>query len=257
MAFHGSGADILANGYDLGQFLQNFQQGTTVDAVDTTTFGPIGGTPTQKTYIPGLMDATMDGDGVWSVDKTGLTQDQADDILQAALRTVGGARSNVTYLPVGDGLGNPAIGLQGDEVKYEITSPVNDLVKASLSFESCVGREGMQVAHAAAAEVASGNGADLDAGAGYVPANYKGAVMYAHVLAVVGAGTINVKLQHSVDGITYVDLIANQQLAAAHTSVRAQAIGAAASVNRHLRLAWTIAGFTSVTFHAAAGRVKV
>jgi hypothetical protein len=266
MATHGSAAGLLANGYDLGQFLSSLAQANAVDSVDVTTFSPVGQpAPSSKSYIPGLASGSLDGDGVWSADVTGLTLDLADDILQAALRTAGGARSHCTYLPLGDGFGNLAIGVDGNETKYDITSPVSDVVKAAVSIESCVARETMQVAHALAAEVAGGNGADLDYGAAYTVAVngitpqslYRGGVLYVHLLDLIGVGTLNVKAQHSVDGATWVDLVPNQALTAKHQAARGIALGAAGSVNRHLRILWTIAGFTSVTFHAAIGRVKI
>lgn len=263
MAYHGSSAELLANGYDIGQFLSDLSLSSTVDTAETTTYGPMGTAPTQKSYIPGLGDASLDGGGVWSADTTGLTQDKVDDILQAALRTAGGAKTDLTYLPIGDGFGNSCVGLEGVEAKYDIESPVNDIVKATMTVESCVGREALQVAHVLQSEVASGQSNSLDAGAAYLTGAptpqslYKGGVLYAHCTAVTGAGTLALKLQHSVDGTTWVDLVTAPNITGKNQALRAIATGAAGSVNRYLCVQWTITGFTAVTFHVAVGRVKV
>jgi len=61
-----------------------------------------------------------------------------------------------------------------------------------------------------------------------------------------------VRIQHSVDGSAWVDLVPFTAVTVAN---RAQRLAVTGTVNRHVRSQWTITGTTpSFTFHAAFGR---
>lgn len=256
MAQHGSKAGLLYNGYDLSPFLMQVASGVQIDVPESTCFGPLGTPVTAKSYVAGLEEGTLDCNGIFDVDNaTGQpNQDRIDDVLSAALRK----KQPLTYLPFGDGFGNDCGGQNGNETKYEISSPVADLVKVNMSFQSCSGVEPLSVLHVLQQEASPGGpGTDLDAGAGYSAALYKGAVAYLHVTQLsIGAGdTLGpVKVQHSSDGVTWVDLITFTNVVAP-TKHNAQRVAVLGTVNRHLRANWTLSAGATATFHLACGRI--
>ena len=234
---HGSSARVYVNGFDLSAFLKNVSSAAEIEAHDSTTFGA-----TAKTYVPGLEDATLSADGLFS-GAVGAT----DEVFHAALR----GRTPVvwSWLPSGDVDGGFGYGFLALETSYEIESPVDDLVSVSAEAQSNAGRERVQVLAPLSARTATGNGTSRDNAA----ATTAGGVGYLQVATVSGATpSLTAVIQHSVDGTTWVDLIT---FTAVTVSNRAQRVAVAGTVNRHTRVIWTISGATpSFTFFAAFGR---
>jgi len=226
---HGTLAKLWANGYDLTAYLQNVASAATVTAEDATTLGK-----TAKVALPGLADATLNLDGLFDGGANAV-----DQVLAAALRAAGG--TIFTWLPQGDGFGNAGYGLLSDETGYNVATPATGLAKSTATAQSRTGRERGLVAHALAQRTTTGNGSTLDNGA----ASAAGAVGYLQIIAVTGTGG-TVKLCHSTDNVTYVDLITF----AASTAVEAQRVEVSGSVYRYVRAEWTINTSSSLTFQA-------
>ena len=235
---HGSNARVYVNGFNLSAFLKSVSSSNEVGAHESTTFGA-----TAKTYLPGLEDATLSAEGLFS-GAVGAT----DAVLFAALR----GRSPVVWnwLPSGDVDGGFGYGLLALETSYEIETPVDDLVSVSAEAQSNVGRERVQILHPLTARTATGEGASRDNTA----ATTAGGVGYLQVITVTGGSpSMTVKIQHSVDAAAWVDLIT---FTAVTASNNAQRIMVANAVNRHIRATRTISGTgpPSFTFFAAFGR---
>jgi hypothetical protein len=234
---HGSSGRIYANGFDLSSFLKSVSSSDTVEMHDSTTFGA-----TAKTYIPGLADATLSAEGLFS-GAAGAT----DPVLFAALR----GRSPVVWnwLPSGDVDGLFGYGMSALSNNYEISAPVDDLVNVTAEAQSNVGLERVQILHPLAARTATGNGTSRDHGA----ASSAGGFAYLQVPVVSGTSpSLTGRIQHSVDNSVWVDLIT---FAAVTVANNAQRITVAGTVNRWTRATWTISGTSpSFTFHAAFGR---
>jgi len=160
-------------------------------------------------------------------------------VLAAALRAAGG--TIFTWLPQGDGFGNAGYGLLSDETGYNVATPATGLAKSTATAQSRTGRERGLVAHALAQRTTTGNGSTLDNGA----ASAAGAVGYLQIIAVTGTGG-TVKLRHSTDNVTFVDLITF----AASTAVEAQRVEVSGSVYRYVRAEWTINTSSSLTLQA-------
>jgi hypothetical protein len=252
MAKPGHLAGLLAAGYDLSQFFNSIQTTESVEEADVTTFPPLGTIKTYKDYKPMLSYATMQLGGFFDVDQSGTTHDGLDDILAAALGPNAGQRL-VCALPFGDGFGNQVDAMQADETSYTVTAAAQAMVTAQAQFQSrknCV--ESLEVLlPLAAVTAAPTNGADLDAGASYSSLLWTGGVAYLHVTAATALTSATVKVQHSVDGTTWVDLITFAAVTARHTSQRAEFTG---TVNRHVRAIVSALTGTSVTVHVAFGR---
>lgn len=232
---HGSKARIYANGYDLTTYFRSLSTPTTVDVAEASTFGV-----DSKKYVPGLRDATLSADGLFDG-----AEDAADQVLNAAL---GQAHSIWTYLPAGDGLGNLGTGFDGIETTYEIESPVDDVVATTAEAQSSTGRELLRVLHVLQAETASGNGTGVDNAA----ATTRGGAAFLQATTP-GATGVTVRVQHSVDNTTWVDLVAFT--AVASPGRNAQRIAVVGTVNRYLRAAWTNVGAgASPSFHVGFAR---
>lgn len=234
---HGSVGRVYVNGFDLSAFLKSASAAEEIDAHDTTTFGA-----TAKTYMPGLVDATISAEGLFS-GAVGAT----NAVLSAALR--GHAPDLWTWLPAGDIDGTFGYGVSTHITSYEVNSPVDDLVSVTTEAQSNVGLEQVQILHPLAARATTTNGTARD----NTVLTAAGGVAYLQVTAASG-GTPNltVRIQHSVDASAWVDLITFTAVTAANN---AQRLTVAGTVNRHVRAAWTITGSTpSFTFHAAFGR---
>ena len=234
---HGSSTRVYVNGFDLSAFLKSVSGSHEVEAHESTTFGA-----TAKTYMPGLEDATLSAEGLFS-GAVGAT----DAVLFAALR----GRSPIVWnwLPSGDVDGGFGYGLLALETSYEIETPVDDLVSVSAEAQSNVGRERVQVLAPLAARTATGNGTSRDNTA----ATTAGGVGYLQVTTVSGTTpSMTAVIQHSVDAVTWVNLITFTAVTASNNAWRSMAPG---TVNRQTRVGWTITGTSpSFTFFAAFGR---
>ncbi|MBT9177502.1 MAG: hypothetical protein DDT20_01836 [Firmicutes bacterium] len=234
---HGSVTRVYVNGFDLSAFLKNVSSSYEVVAHDSTTF-----TAAAKTYMPGLEDATLSAEGLFSG-----TAGATDAVFHAALR----GRSPViwNWLPYGIGDGFVGYGLSTLETSYDIESPADDLVSVSTEVQSTMGLERVQSLAPLEARLATGNGISRDNAA----ATVTGGVGYLQVTAASGAApSLTARIQHSVDAVTWVDLIT---FAAVTSSNIAQRLTVAGTVHRHVRAQWTIAGTSpSFIFFAAFGR---
>lgn len=235
---------VLLNGYDVSEFLRGAKTSASVDAKEATTFGK-----SKKVYKAGLGDASADFDALYD-QRSALaeTHDAIDDILPAAL---GGPQGIITVVRNGDGFGQVGYGMAADATKYEIAAPVAELVTAAFSVQAS-GRDRIVVLHdALTAAAASGNGTDHDDGA----LSTGGGVGYLHCLGLstVGGDTLTAKVQHSVDGVTWVDLITFAPVTLPHVGQRIE-VAAGVTINRHVRAIWTLSAGASATFHVAFAR---
>lgn len=243
MAFNaGTEAKVYVNGYDLSGYLKSAAVNAGREMYDSTTLGD-----TDREYVGGLGDATFSADGLFEADSAAP---KIDDILAAALDLA--ASVILTHLPYGDGLGNRGVGIDGDEATYDISSPVDDLVSVTVEVQSSVGAEPIKVLHPHGAETITGNGTGVDNGA----SSSDGGSGYLQVTAhdrTDGNETADIKVQHSVDDVTYADLITFTQIASA--TPQAQRVAVTGTVNRYVRDNRTMAGTTpSTTYHLAFSR---
>ena len=234
---HGSNARVYVSGFDLSAFLKSVSSSHEIGTHESTTFGA-----TAKTYMPGLEDATLSAEGLFSG-----AVGAKDAVLFAALR--GRSPVVLSWLPSGDVDGGFGYGLLALETSYEIETPVDDLVSVSVEAQSNVGRERVQILHPLTARIIPGEGASRDNTA----ATSAGGVGYLQVIAVTGGSpSMTVKIQHRVDAAAWVDLIT---FAAVTANNNAQRITVANTVNRHIRATWDITGTDpSFTFFVAFGR---
>jgi hypothetical protein len=233
---HGKDALVLSNGYDVSGFLSSVTLAGEADVAEVSTLGN-----DDKAYIPGLRDATISVEGFYSG-----ASGQIDELLEARLGTT--TTWTVVFTP--DAEGALAYGVRAVDTSYEIGAEIGGAVSISAEGQVTEGREAARVLHPLVLETTSDVGGGVD-NTGSSPGGLAG---YLHVTDVDGTlPTLDVKIQHSVDNSTWVDLATFTQVTTPNSYERVAVTG---TVNRYLRVNFTIGGTTpEFTFHVAAARL--
>jgi len=184
---------------------------------------------------------------MFGADTAGATS-QIADVLEAVF---GESEINAVHLPQGDGFGNRANLFSGKQSSIEVTTPYSDVGKISGEASSDIGIKAGLVHHASANEVAGGNTAELDAGAG--SANGGVAIVQVFDVSGGGANTLTVKIQDSADNRTWADLITFTAVTAGEFA-ELRALAAGSAVDQYTRCLWTLSG-GDATFHASFARI--
>ena len=223
---------------DLSPYSKGLDLEPSVDTAEVSTFGL-----SSKTYITGLKDAKVSLEGILDGAATGNDARLFTDL--AALATAGLIG---TSFPQGDALGNFGYAFKAYDVSMKVSTPVADVSQLTTSFQVTGGVERVVSEHAFAADAGIFTGTSIDnaassatGGVGYIQADGGGA----------GATTETWKIQHSVDNVTWVDLVTFSALT---DNVRsAERLTAAGTVNRYTR-ALSSAGTNGAKVQAAFGR---
>lgn len=242
MAFvSGRTTKLLVDQYDLSAFFQSTDVDASVAMLKTTAYGD-----TAERYIAGLKDGTLGLTGLYDGGASA-----ADAILSAALQSAGG--EIITAAPEGLAVGKRLRQLLSRLSNYKVSLPHDGVVGTSASLQSDGGIDAGVSLHDLAAETGTGNSTSVDNAA----ASTNGGVAHLHLTAVtaVGGDTLDVKVQHSTNDSTWVDLVTFAQLTTALTKERV-VVAAGTTVNRYLRGLWTKggAGSPSYTFHVGFSR---
>jgi hypothetical protein len=243
MAFrHGKNTKVLVNAFDLSSYFNDVTVAASVETAETTTFGATGNS---KTYVTGLNDATVTTSGLF---------DGATGAIDETIGTILSSDADVNFTIAQDGgmtLGARCVSGQAIETKYDITSPVSDVVSLSCDFQ--VDAEASRAVILAPLSTVSATGTSTSVDNGAATSNGGTAVL--HVPANTRNGTIGVKIQHSSDNSTFVDLVTFTTVSTATTTSERIVVAVATTVNRYLRMSYTVAGSTgSATIAATFGR---
>jgi hypothetical protein len=235
---HGSNADVLVNGYDLSSYLREASVSPSADVAETTAFAD-----TAKTYIAGLKDAAFSA--------SGMLDSAAAAVGSVAWTALGVNNSEISYYPSGDSAGGFGYGLDAQETSVEIVSPVDGVNAISLEAQSSSGAERLVSLAALTSRSGTANLTGIqDAGAATTSNGY---AAYLHMTVTPTAGTATIKVQHSDDDSTYVDLCTFTDVAtlAAVTSERSAASG---TVRQYARVQHTISAGGACTFQVGLSR---
>jgi hypothetical protein len=239
---HGKGTRILIGTADLSTYFNDTSLSASVETAETTTYGVTGDA---KTYVTGLQDSTVSLSGLFD-DTAGA----ADEIISTAL----GSDDDIVFTIAQDGglvVGRRCLLGQSIETKYDITSPVADVVSTALDLQSD-GESLHGVVLAAADAISStSNGTSVDG----VASSANGGTATLHVTANTRNGNITVKVQHSADNVTFVDLATFAVVSTTTLTAERLSVASGTTVNRYLRASYTVAGSTgSATIAVAFGR---
>ena len=237
-ASHGSLARLYAGGYDLSGQMRGAAMAQSADVAEATPWfnEATGQASKSKVYVPGLKDATLSGEGIFDG-----AIDRIDPILAAAL---GQGGSVLCLLPTGDVFGARSKSLSSIFTTVETDSPVDDIVTISLEAQASGGGNPGKILRATTGALdisGPGNGTTLDdlgaagttefGGAGFLQVIDKGG----------GAGTLTVKIQDSVDGSVWADLLTFTGVTIKNVAEKIEVSG---TVDRRLRAQWAVTGGT-------------
>ena len=233
MAFkHGKDTKVYVNSSNYSTYFNSADATRTADTAESTTFGN-----SAKTFIAGEKDGT--------VSLTGFFDATADGVLQPLL---GGADFDLVMGIDGLDTGDYATFSKGNITNYAVSSPVGDIVATSLDVQSDEGMWNGSVLTASAFTTTAAQGSAQDNASS--TANGCGAFLI--VTSVSGTSpTGDVKIQHSADNVTYVDLITFTQATAATSEVKF--VDSGTTINRYIRVYNTIGGSSTPTINAIVG----
>lgn len=223
MPSHGSGADVVGNGYVLTSFLNSATFAGSRETAETTVFKK-----TSKTYIPGMKDTSMNIEGIFDG-----AVDEVDQVLQAAFDS--SASGLYSYFPKGqESILRPAFTLDAVNSNYEVTTDIGDV--AQVSAELSGGDKGVfargLVVRPLAVAAAGGNSSSIDNTA----QSLLGANLVVHAVA---SASLVVKLQDSADNVTFADLAGSISSTTGRSSQRLVVPG---TIRRYTRVLWTGTG---------------
>lgn len=227
---HGKRTAVFLNGTDMSPFLNEATTTQEMETAETTTFGD-----NDKTYIIGLADGTISCSGLFD-----STAGASDDVLNGL---IGEEDNSITVCPEGATAGRRAVLANGQLTSYEVSSPVSDVVSISAEIQADGGLyHGVVLAGNLSASATSQTTA-ID----NTVATSNGALCSLHLTSNTHDGTAIVKVQHSADNISFVDLVTFSTVSASATA--GETVTANGTVNRYLRAQYTLAG--------AAGNVQL
>lgn len=239
MAFvHGKNTVVLFNSTNMSAYLKEASTAQSVETAETTAFGA-----SSKAYIVGLKDGTVSLTGMFDGDANA-----SDAVFQQAL---GASAGVLSVFPNGTTIGNRGLSATIHETSYNLSSPVGDVVAASVEMQATGGIDNVVSLHALGAETATGNATSHDNSA----SSANGGEGTVHVTANTRDGSTTIKIQHSVDNTTWVDLVTFSAVTATTKTQEQVIVASGTTVNRYLRATHTLAGTTgSITYQASFGR---
>jgi hypothetical protein len=235
MAFK-SGKDTLVyvGSTDFSSYLSNADVNKTADVAETTTFSDEA-----KTYIGGLTDGTISLAGFW------------DATADATLSGLMGSATTSNILIGYDGVdtGDYCNFAKVDATNYGISSPVGDVVAVTVDLQATGGVFSNGYILSNSAVTATGVvGSALDNSA----SSSAGAGAFVICTSVSGTSpTADIKIQHSADNVTYVDLITFTQVTGATSEIKT--VDSGTTINRYVRIYNTIGGSSTPTANVIVG----
>ena len=236
---HGKDAKVLIGKYDLSPYLTEAKVSMSLETAETSTLGT-----SAKTYIMGQNDGTVSFSGLFDGSANAISA-IFEDIINNDLTPVW----TVAY----DGgltQGNScSLGL-GKQTSYEATAPVSDVVSLNGELQVTNGvRQGVLVA----ANRAITSSPDNTTGIDNTASSSNGITANLHVIANSRSTATTVKVQHSTDNSTWVDLLTFTSIGA--TTITSEQQTASGTVNRYLRANTTLtAGTGSITITLSVAR---
>lgn len=233
---HGSKISVLLNGTDVSAFLNSIDQSIGVENSETTTFGGVA-----KQFVNGHLDGTVSASGFWDGAAGAI-----DDVMWGVL----GASTAAVLSACDEGAtvaGNRALVVKSHDTQYQITSAVGDAVAVSVEMQvDGTGDSGAYRGQVLAPLTTYGTSVDT-AALDNLASSSNGLVANLHITS--NSVSTTVKIQHSSDNISFVDLITFT----ANASTGGEHEATTGTVNRYLRVNVT-AGSGTRTLAVTAAR---
>lgn len=233
---------ILHNGYNLACALKSIEAKSEREKLDATVL-----CSSNRVYEGGFQTGTVSANGVYDSDTT--NEDKLTDVISNAFSS-----GDEQVVSIGNGLfavGKPAYLFDGCVADWDLPINVGQLIFTNANWTSNNGMMRGRWLMSQQIDAGTVNGTSVDNGA----ATTNGGLFQVHLenAAVGGATDVDVKLQHSTDDSTWVDLTAVNNLSATHDagSVR---VAAGTTVRRYTRAVPTVTGGDTVLVSAAFAR---
>jgi len=226
---HGKNVNVFIDEFDFSTYFNNVSASTSIDTAETSAFGT-----SAKTYVVGHRDGTVSLGGMFEGTASTGTDEFFDNALGNATKAL------VIVAPEGHSNGAGAIMLQADDTSYEVSSAIADIVQASAEFQSTDAVEHGKILSSGSTVTATGNGTSVDNGA----STTNGGAGFLSVPVNTRNGNITVKIQHSADDSTFADLVTFTVVSSTTKTSERIEVAANTTVNRYLRVNFTVAGST-------------
>ena len=227
-------AVIFLNGFDLSCFLRSIEESAAQDVLDSTSFCTTDGA---RQYVVGLNERGISAEGFFAYNS--VTDDFSVDKLYHDSIAAGVERL-LTYNTQGQiDVGDPAIMMNLVHSSYNVNETIGDIIMTT--FEAKATKDATQNPYARGVWLMSQTVTGAVDGTTYDGTSSKSGY-FAHVHNTNSDGTATVKVQHSTDGSTWVDLIDFGAVASVGAE---QARSTVASVNRYRRAIVTAIGGTT------------
>ena len=233
---HGKGTKTYIDEFDLSDYFNAADSTFAIETADISAFGA-----SSRSFLPGLQTATMGLTGLWSQDAT----TGSDVVLEALLAN---ATSPLTTVAIAAGtIGNKAILMQSDELTYNISSPVADVVSVSADFQATTdgtsnltysGQSGVQLTPYLTATTLDFPASFTSVDNAASTANGGFAIIHVPINTMSG-GVTTYKVQHSANDVSWADRITCSPVAATTTTSELKAVSG--TVNRYIRCSGTTA----------------
>lgn len=231
-------ARILYGSQAISSVVRSVQPTASRDMIEVTTLADTG-----KAFIPGLTEWQLTVDGVFdNTTGAGSVLDQMTSPLASATTVA------ASIAPSGFTAGNPVWLVPAKTVTYEVQAQVANAVEYSLAL-GAGSAPGIGISLAdLAAVTATGTGGSQD----NTTSSTNGFLAHLHVTAVSGTTpNLTAVVQHSSNGSTWATL----GTFTAATAATSEFITGTGTVNRYVRISWTVTG-TTPSFTAQASIVR-
>jgi len=252
---HGKDSNAYAGGQDVTGVLREISHSATVDTAETSVMGL-----SDKTYIAGMRDDTVTLGGLFD----GSTSRTNEVLISSTANTIGLGVSPstlngiVTYCPLGSSRGGPAELINGTVTGYDVSSPAQDVVAASVTVQGSGGKPaknlGKMLTNGTTAKSSTIAGSGTVAFGSTSAPSTAGGVAHIHVTGF-SSGTCTIVLQHT-SGVGYSDkaTFALTASSSGSSAVRGYRQAITGTMKETWRYAITTMSSTSISFAAAVAR---
>ena len=225
---HGKNTAVFVDEFDFTTYFNDATSTSNIDTAETSAFGTDA-----KTYIVGHTDGTISLSGMFEATASVGTD-------QHFGTSLAGSEQLVVIGTEGHAVGRRAVMMKSENTSYEPSSPIGDVVQMSVEFQADEGLGHGVFLSSGSSVSATGNGTSVDNSA----SSSNGGVGYLSVPVNTRNGNITVKIQHSADDSTFADLVTFTTVSNTTNTSQRVAVASGTTVNRYLRVNYTVAGST-------------
>lgn len=230
---------FLANGVDLACALKSFEPTAEVEVLDATVL-----CGDYQRFVPGFKNGEMAAAGVWEYDS--VLSDKIHDVMSEAFTT--GDEQIITASFGEIAVGGTALLMNAFNRNYGIETENGALIMVNLELQAYQAVDFGRWHMSEQIDEGTVNGASVDSGA----SSANGGILHGH-LQNDDATDVDIKVQHSSNNVTWVDLASLPTLSAVREAGFI-VVPKGTTVNRYTRVVAEVAGGNTVLVSAAFAR---